>query len=268
VEEGTVRQFITIAYRVLFAAAGFAVVVLNALIEKKVVHWSPLVAVYVASGVGLVALVDNLGQIKLKYDARDRDAARSRMHKPVVSALLSIAKTRQVDFEQLGISAFSIRRKWIRKWKIFPWYAEHLHRPLRFRLSDYPPEADVTWFKGKGAIGECWDKGISVLHDRRPTAAAFGDPRQATKQKFDSLTDEQRCGLTYSEFVQTLDRYGEILAVPIRRAHSGELIGVLSIDCLADAYASTAAPSVLDGVDIEVFAQRAANVIRDDIAKF
>jgi hypothetical protein len=263
-----VRVYISIFYRVLFALAGLAVVVINALIERKIVDWNPLIAVYVASAVGAIAVADNLAQLKFKYDAQERNAARSRMHKPVISGLVSITKARPVDFEQLGVSVFGIRREWVRKYKVVPLYLERLHRSLRFRLSDYPSESPVSWTKDKGAIGECWEKGIAVRHDRRAAAAAFGDPSVATEAMFATLTPEQRSGFTFAEFVETIEKYGEILAVPVRAKHSGELIGILSIDCVADAYAGHGAPTILEGDDIKVFARRAANLIRDDVGKF
>jgi hypothetical protein len=57
-------------------------------------------------------------------------------------------------------------------------------------------------------------------------------------------------------------------AVPIAAKHSGDQIGVLSIDCLADAYADGHASPILEGSEIEVFAGRAAFYVRDDVAKF
>jgi hypothetical protein len=264
-----VRIKIAIAYRVLYAVAGFAAAATNVLIEKKLVNWDARIAVGIGVGVGLLAFVDNIRLIKFKFEAHERNAARSRMHKPTISALSAISKTRLVDLESLGVSVFDFHRSWVRRYKVIPMYEQRLRRILRFRLSDYPPESAVAWSKGKGAIGECWEKGISILHDRRSAAATFGDPRQATEATFASLTDEQRVGLTYEEFVTTISKYGEIFATPIRARHSGELMGVLSIDCSLDAYAGgEAAPSILEGADIEVFAQRAALLIRDDVARF
>lgn len=262
------RIQIAVAYRVFYAFAGFAAVATNVLIEKKLVNWDARIAVAIGIGVGLLAFFDNIRLIKFKFEAHERNAARSRMHKPTISALSSVTKTRQVDLERLGVSVFDFHRTWVRRYKVVPLYEQRLRRVLRFRLSDYPPESAVAWSKGKGAIGECWEKGIPILHDRRSAAAAFGDPRQATEVTFASLTDEQRAGLTFEEFVTTISKYGEIFAVPIRAKHTGELMGVLSIDCSLDAYAGESAPSILEGADIEVFAQRAALLIRDDVAKF
>jgi hypothetical protein len=65
-----------------------------------------------------------------------------------------------------------------------------------------------------------------------------------------------------------IDRYGEILAVPIVGKYSGEFLGVLSIDCRAEAYRKPDSLSVLAGGDIEEFAIRAAQFIENDVSKF
>lgn len=255
-------------YRILYALAGFAVVVINALIERKVVDWDPLIAVYVASGVGFLALFDNLRLLKYKFDARERNAARTRMMVALVTALDLIAERRSVRLPQLGASVFGIKRRWTRKCFVVPWYEQRLQRLLRFRLSEYPPESSVVWTRGKGAIGACWEKNIPVLVDRRPVSALYGRPRHPTETQFDALTEEERRGFTYSEFIQTIDKYGEILAVPIVAKNSGEQIGVLSIDCLAESYADQHAPPILSGKEIEAFAGRAAKLVREDVGQF
>ncbi|PVA92257.1 hypothetical protein DDK01_20400 [Mycobacteroides abscessus] len=262
------RILIATLYRVLYAMAGLTVVVLSALIEAKVLDWDKRIAAYVAIGVGLLAFGDNLRLIKFKFDARERNAARARMHKPVVSALVAVQKVRPVDIEHLGVSVFGVHRRWVFRYRVFPWYEKHLKRLLRFRLSDYPPASDVSWTKGKGAIGECWAKKIRVLDDRRETAEAFGDPRHATEAMFRSLTEQQRCGFNFQEFVQTIGKYGEVLAVPIRANHTGELVGVLSLDCSMAAYEDLDGLSILRGEDIDEFVQIAANLIQNDVVKF
>jgi cytochrome c biogenesis protein CcdA len=101
------RVYIAATFRIVYALAGFAIVVLNVLIERKVVDWDPIIAVIVASVVGFVAFVGNLHLLKVKYDSRERNAARTRMHKPAVTALNAITVARPVTLEELGPSACS-----------------------------------------------------------------------------------------------------------------------------------------------------------------
>src|ERR1700732_925767 len=103
------RLFLATSYRVVYALAGLAIIVLNALIDRKVVDWDPLIAVYVASGVGLVAFLDNLRLIKFKYEAHERNAARSRMYRPLILAMDSVAEQRKVRLLKLGASVFRIQ---------------------------------------------------------------------------------------------------------------------------------------------------------------
>lgn len=263
-----VRLVFTWAYRIIFAMAGFALVVISALIDRKVVGWAPVVGVYVAFGVGLLAFLDNLRLLRFKFQAHERGAARARMHKPLVNALDSITDCRPIRMTMLGISVFVIKRKWVLKCRFVPWYEKRLRRLLRFRLSDYPAESRVDWSIGKGTIGECWATGEPVLHDRRSTAARYGKGHHPNEQEYAALSEEEHCSFSLPEFNQTIDKYGEILAVPIVAKHSGEQIGVLSIDCLAEAYAGESSPPILAGDEVEVFAGRAAFYIRDDVAKF
>jgi hypothetical protein len=258
---------VTYAYRVLYALAGLVLVILQTLVVNKVVEWSPTVVVWVAIGVGAVAFIDNLRLIRFKYHAHEREAARSRMHKPLVGALNAIAEARNVPLEHLGVSVFAIRRKWRLKWYVLPWRPRRLKRIFRFRLSDYPPESAVDWTIGKGTIGKCWQLGTVVLHDRRPVAAQYGREQPPTEQQFLQMPADDRCGFTLPEFIQTIGKYGEILAVPVAAKHTGRIIGVLSIDCLAGAYAD-AQVTVLGGDVIEEIAGGAAMVVRDDVPKF
>lgn len=78
-----------------------------------------------------------------------------------------------------------------------------------------------------------------MVQDRRAVAAWYGQNGQygpPTEVQYRSLPVEVRCGFTHAEFIQTIDKYGEILAVPVRNQYTGDLLGVLSIDCLASAY--------------------------------
>jgi hypothetical protein len=262
------RFVLATSYRVLYALAGLALVIVNALIDRQIVHWDQRVAAVGAIGVGLVACFDNIRLIRYKLQAHERNAARARMYRPMFIALVSVAEARSMQTFKFGVSVFRIKPCWYLHWHVIPWRQERLVRLVRLRLSDNPNESEVVWTKGKGAIGECWANKVPVLHDRRRAAATFGRDHYPSEAEFAQLSSEERRGMTRSEFVETIDKYGEILAVPIVEQHSGKILGVLSIDCLAEAYANPQTPSVLEGQDIETFAVRAARLTREDVAKF
>lgn len=259
----------TTAYRIMLALSALVIGTLQALIANKVVSWNPWVVVAVACGFGIVVFLDNVRLVKQKLQAHERHALRSRMHQPLIGALNAVTTARPVGLPALGISVFAVKRSWFLRWHLVPWRKARLKRLFRFRLSEHPAESKVDWTIGKGTIGECWKDGVPVLHDRRQVAAQYGRGNYpADEQAFSMLTDAERCGFTRDEFVQTIDKYGEILAVPVKARHAGDLIGVLSIDCLASSYVSPTAPSVLHGGDIEEIAGGAAWLIRDDVPKF
>jgi len=262
-----VRVIFASIYRGVLVIIGASVGVLTVLIETQIVHWSPWVVASVAITLGVVTCVDNVRLLAFKFQAHERGAARSRMHQPLVGALNAVAVARGVPLDKLGISVFAIRRGIGMKWWFIPWRVERLKRVFRFRLSNYPPPSPVRWTKGKGTIGECWQTGIKAIHDRRSAAARYGRGNHPTGDRYEGVAAIDRCGFTESEFIQTIDKYGEILAVPITEQHSGELIGVLSIDCLLSAY-TPAVVTILDGDDIEEIAGGAAFTVRDDVPRF
>lgn len=250
-------------YRVALALAPGSIPVLTAMITAHVFNWSPWTVVWVASGVGIATFFDNLGALAHKFRAHERAAARSRMHTPLVGALDAIADARGVPLSSLGISVFVPRRG-------FLWPRRKLKRVFRFRLGTYPPPSKVTWTLGKGVIGECWRTGIPVLHDRRAAAAWYGRYGRyglPNKAQYKAVPPEAKSRFSFKEFIQTIDKYGEILAVPVRHPNTGDLVGVLSIDCLAGAYQGRVDP-VLAAQNIEEIAGGAAFTVWDNLPRF
>jgi hypothetical protein len=268
-----VRATARIIYRVILGLAGLSVGILQAIVSTKALSWSPWTVVSIASCVGGVIFLDNMRLLRSNFQSAERHAARTSMQAALITALHLTSKEKSVDLLSLGGSVFSLRKHWtMRRWVLpipwLPWHEERLHRILRCRLSDRPQESDVRWTRGKGTIGECWDQNVPILHDRRRAAARYGRGHHPDESVFSHLRPDQHCGFTREEFIQTIDKYGEVLAVPIVKPHSGQLIGVLSIDCRADAYPSVDSTSVLAGASIEEFAIRAARLVRDDVSRF
>ncbi|GJN99548.1 hypothetical protein NJB18091_30170 [Mycobacterium marinum] len=260
---------VVLVWRIALAIAALVLAIVQSLIVTKRVDWSPWVAVVAAGAVGLLAFIDNVRLARVGFQAPERHKARSKMHKPLIFALDAICEARDVPLDVLGVSVFRIKRYWTRRWIFVPWRKSRLLRLFRFRLKDFPAESAVDWTMGKGAIGKCWETGIPHLEDRRQVAAEHGRGHYPNETQFAQLNEEQKSGFTRDEFVQTIDKYGEILAVPIVKESGGrsKMIGVVSIDCLLSAYAGRP-DSVLDGVGIEEIAGGAASVVRDYVVKF
>lgn len=268
------RKKFGIAFRIFLAVAALALAVVQSVIVTGVRHWSPWIAVSAASGVGLLTFIDNIRQASAQYQSAQRNAARTTMQQELTTALYLITEARTVKLIDLGASVFNIRRYWTLLPALIPipwlpWRQQRLHRILRFRISPTPQTSDVRWTKGKGAIGQCWERHMPVWVDRRDTIAQFGAGNYpADDATFSRLTPAQRSGFTREEFNQMIDRYGEILAVPIVGKYSGEFLGVLSIDCRAEAYTTPDSLLVLAGSDIEEFALRASQYIVNDVSRF
>lgn len=98
-------------YRVALALGAGSVPVLQAMITANVVNWSPWTVVWVAGGVGIGTVADSTRALFHKFKAHEREASRSRMHRPLVGALDAIATARGVPLRSLGISVFVIRRR-------------------------------------------------------------------------------------------------------------------------------------------------------------
>ena len=268
------RKKFVVGFRIFLAVAALALAVVQSVIVTGVRHWSPLIAVAAATGVGLLAFIDNIRQASARYQAAQRNAARTTMQQELITAMYLITEARTVKLIDLGASVFNVRRYWTLRSALIPipwlpWREQRLHRILRFRLSPNPQTSRVKWTRGKGAIGQCWERQMAVWVDRRETIAQFGEGKYpADDAAFSQLAPAQRLGFTRVEFRQLIDRYGEILAVPIVGKYSGKFLGVLSLDCRAEGYPKSDSPSVLAGQDIEEFATRTTQYIVNDVSKF
>jgi hypothetical protein len=268
------RKRLGVVFRVFLAVAALALTAVQSVIVTGVRHWSPWIAVGAAVGVGGLTFIDQIRQISARYQSAQRNAARTTMQQELITLMYLITEDKTVKLIDLGASVFNIRRYWTLRpafipipW--LPWREQRLHRILRFRLSASPQTSQLSWTKGKGAIGKCWEERQPVLLDRRATIAQFGEGKHPTDDAaFSRLTTDQRAGFSREEFNQMIDRYGEILAVPVVAKYSGEFLGVLSIDCRAEAYPKPDSPSVLAGHEIEEFAIRATQYIVDDVSRF
>jgi hypothetical protein len=117
------------------------------------------------------------------------------------------------------------------------------------------------WTSGKGAIGRAWQERRPVHCPWRPIADALGN-KPISEAEFSALTAEQTWGFTRDEFIGIVDKYAEVLAVPILSELGGSVLGVLSLDVpkrlgLTDL--------ILDSDDAEAVATAAVALIRDDL---
>lgn len=140
-------------------------------------------------------------------------------------------ETTLLEHEEIGVNIWLVRgprgfRRLVRAAKVV---AEDRH------------ETPITWTKGKGIIGEAWDRNQTRFADLDTVRADF-----PTEAQWCSLKREDRFRLSWAEFMET-SRYHAVLAVPLRRHRfSRHLVrGVVAIDVLVPGKASQ-----LDGLQV------------------
>ena len=100
-----------------------------------------------------------------------------------------------------------------------------LIRGEQFLLRERQPSA-ITWTKGKGVIGKCWEEEAPLIVDLE----SYLYDRATDEAAFEAIPPQDRFHLEWSELVRTA-RYKTIWAAPLfdRAAHP-RLRGVVSID--------------------------------------
>lgn len=102
------------------------------------------------------------------------------------------------------------------------------------RRATYLPEgrrrSRVTWRRGKGVLGACWQGNAPVLTD-----LALLEQAAPSAEVFGRISKERRLGLTWSEFDATR-HYRAVWATPVRSGPEGgaKLRGCLSVDIQTD----------------------------------
>jgi hypothetical protein len=116
----------------------------------------------------------------------------------------------------------------------------------------------AQWFKGKGTIGKCWELDRPVYKYWLPIALRHGNGN-LTPQTFARISKDAKMEMSREEFVSIVDKYAEILAVPVKN-HEGQIVGVLSVD-LARKNRTLHDGQALSTPDVEGFVTTAAAVI-------
>jgi hypothetical protein len=89
------------------------------------------------------------------------------------------------------------------------------------------PESGISWEKGKGVIGLCWETKSSqnVNLDEPP----FSELMQTTKQEWTAISSSVCFGLSYNDYQALKGKYGTVIAVPIV-ADGGGYKGCITLD--------------------------------------
>lgn len=241
--------------RASLAVGSGTIAVVNTLTERHILKISNGWQIGLVIGLATVAFSDNLRHAVRRFVEPGREEARIRTQKTLIALLFAISQARGVDVTYLGSSVFVLRRAGLLRRKT-------LVRRFRFRLANHPQATDVRWTKGKGTVGACWETGRAAYRYRRSVAERYGT-RDLSPAEYAQLRDNVKSGFTREEFLSMVNKYAEVLAVPIK-SDQGELIGVLSVDLTADA---PAGPQYLSGNAVERTVGETIGLMRDDIPR-
>jgi len=252
------REKFGIGYRIGVAGVALCSAVAQALIPR-VFPTAPLwVVPSLVIATAVAVFRDNAVNVNRRLREPERQKLRVQAQKAAAVALYSVAQQKALDMADLGISVFLVERTgWIRR-------RQHLSRLIRLRLKDAPQASDIVWTKGKGVIGQAWEKGRPV-HERTSELAKKYGGKELTDYGWSRVGQAARQGFAREEFETTVHKYAEILAVPIKD-ENGAVLGVVSMD-LAMSTTADLGRTWLDGPEVEEFVSVAAELIAKTLGR-
>jgi hypothetical protein len=121
-----------------------------------------------------------------------------------------------------------------------PWFAQRLERAASFLIRDRRRSA-VSWTKGKGVFGLCWEERAPVIVDLETELYA----KAPTRAAFEALPQKERLGLEWDELQRTR-HYKTVYAAPLfdRDAAKPSIRGIVAVDILTDGHFDELAATV------------------------
>jgi hypothetical protein len=168
----------------------------------------PWILVVVAVWVGGSVLVGAVRRERLDSGAR----AELRVMDVIKTVLVDVAQLANLGLTDITVRVFVVRHRWI----------ELLGTPVlrcvaSLTLRIQPPQrSNITWTRGKGVVGLCWDDAergqVGLLG--LDTAALAAIAASLSEAQWAGLTIKQQAGLTQAE-ARRLGYYGVVVAYPI-----------------------------------------------------
>lgn len=246
------------AVLVLVAAA------VKGVIDSKVWNDAPTwILLTLLITIGVATFRDNFTAARATFTRPVRARQHADIQKVMIAALASISKARNVPLEELGASIFVIRpglrllpARLRDRWN---WSCAYLDRTHRVRLTDSPQPTDVDWTRGKGAIGRCWETEKRHYVYWLGIAARYGNA-ELDEASFRRIRQKTTQRMTLREFRAIVDKYAEILTVPMKQ-EDGKVVGVVSVD-LARGGRTASMGRALDDRDVENIVTTAVAVVQ------
>lgn len=241
------------------ALVAFGAVVVQSLVTSDVWGKPPkLLVPALVILTGLAVFRDNVVNVNARLREPERQRLRVQSQKVATSAMYSVSQLRSIPMPDLGVSVFLIERTgWIRR-------VEMLARLIRVRLKDAPQASDILWTQGKGVIGRAWESRRPVHEATGHLAEKYG-ARDLSESVWSRVSKTAKQGFTRDEFITTVHKYAEILAVPIKD-DQGVVLGVVSLD-LAMFTKLDRSRTWLSGPEVEEIVSVAADLIAKTLKK-
>ena len=164
--------------------------------------------------------VVQLGRSELGHAFARKQIERERQVEAVLaSSLVYMVRHANAEWDKTGLQVFCVRRK---RWKF---WIEYQVRLAKVRLVPMA-SSGVSWVKGKGLIGRCWETRKPHFVDLDAHFAAHANVKQ---WDWDLLSSETRYGLTFEDFQRLRGKYGFVAAVPII-ARNDKYLGCVTVD--------------------------------------
>jgi hypothetical protein len=208
--------------KVLVAVASFAAAVAVGLQGAGVWDASPGEQVAVAVAVALLALGSSVGAAVSELSAQRSDERRTKVAFILEALGFAVQDATGIDFRDLGLAAYVLERPLFRR-------QERLVRLHRVRPRASPGVSGVDWHPGKGVIGMCVVEGRDIGYDISELDA---DIAGTTREHWAALSDDERLGLTYDEWLLLREKFGVVVATPVVRERSGRssTVGCVALD--------------------------------------
>jgi hypothetical protein len=114
-----------------------------------------------------------------------------------------------------------------------PPFGRHLVKAQDFVLGSRLQDSGVTWVRGKGVIGRCWELqapvSVNLLKDFYPNATG--------ETAFETLSERDRFAFSWRELEATR-HYEAVWAAPLRSAYRARVVGIVCVGLRAESKSS------------------------------
>ncbi len=252
------KSWVIALTRTVTVAVGATGVVGLALIEVDIWNARWWQKITIISALGTATVAEPLrGWYEERRGAKTR-GFRARLQKALLDAVVDIATETHHDVRSVGVSAWIVRPG--SAWIVRPARPPHLERLKRERLIDHPHPSKITWTKGKGVIGPCWEHERWQHRDLRPVIQKWSESGKLTPERYEKVDSDTRLGMTLQEFRTMLGKYDEVAAEPITD-EDGNFLGCIAVDVTAGSCSGTPGALTLDSTGVKQVAATTARVV-------